>query len=95
MSGAPLISLAGAATHTVSFELHICFPRKQTSNPLGFRNSTLGDVTLELVMRLLMKLWEILFSIKFGQEQHTEHEGYIAHIDSSIDSPSLFFATTK
>ncbi len=32
---------------------------------------------------------------KFGQEQHTEHEGYIAHIDSSIDPPSLFFATTK
>ncbi len=32
---------------------------------------------------------------QFGQEQHTEHEGYIAYIDSSIDPPSLFFATTK
>jgi vacuolar protein sorting-associated protein 13A/C len=32
---------------------------------------------------------------KFGQEHHTDHEGYVGHIDSSVDPPSLFFATTK
>jgi len=49
VNGAPGILLVGVATHAVSFEVHICFPRQQTSNPFGFRNSTPGDVTLEYV----------------------------------------------
>ena len=32
---------------------------------------------------------------QFDQDQHTEHEGYIAHIDSSNQPHSLLFATTK
>jgi hypothetical protein len=32
---------------------------------------------------------------KFDDEYHTENEGYIAHIDSTLNPPTLFFATTK
>jgi hypothetical protein len=45
VNGAPLIVLAGVTTQSVAFDLHVWFPRQHTSNPLGFRNSTLGDAT--------------------------------------------------
>ncbi|CAF1173188.1 unnamed protein product [Rotaria sp. Silwood1] len=33
-------------------------------------------------------------SKKYAEDQHSEHEGYIAHIDSSTNPSTLFFATT-
>jgi hypothetical protein len=47
VNGSPSIRLAGVATHSVPFGVHICFPRQQTSNPLGLRNSILGDARFE------------------------------------------------
>jgi hypothetical protein len=47
VNGSPSMRLAGVATHSVPFGVHICFPRQQTSNPWGLRNSTLGDATFE------------------------------------------------
>jgi hypothetical protein len=47
VNGAPSIRFAGVATQSVPFGGHIDFPRQQISNPFGFLNSTLGDVTLE------------------------------------------------
>ncbi len=50
VNDSPSIRLAGVATHSVPFGVQICFPRQQTSNPLGLRNSTLGDATFEYVI---------------------------------------------
>ncbi len=47
VNGSSLILLAGVATQSVPFGIHMSFPRQQTSNPFGFRNSTLGDITFE------------------------------------------------